>query len=192
MANCWRDQVTGSKSFLALTQEQRGGCQLDEREACQAEVCLCLCFVIVIVLHIHDHCATGLSQIEDIRMPVLASGLGGSCNARHQGHLQKLVQVYCVHISWRLPPPSFLGFAGFRAMQPGWSQLLWEEPFEQFQLHHPVSRTLCWCQPGPRRTPLCQRPSQALCHRRRPWEEEAGVGSQYFLWPSRRWGEQMG
>ena len=107
--------MTGSKSFLALTQEQRGGCQLDEREACQAEVCLCLCFVIVIVFvfHIHDHCTTGLSQIEDIRMPVLASGLGGSCNARHQGHLQNLVQVELRSHILTFATPFFSGISRF-------------------------------------------------------------------------------
>ena len=32
-------EVTGTPSFLALTQEQRGGCQQEEREECQTEVC---------------------------------------------------------------------------------------------------------------------------------------------------------
>ena len=30
-------EVTGTEDFLALSQEQRGGCQLEEREACQAQ-----------------------------------------------------------------------------------------------------------------------------------------------------------
>ena len=33
-----KHQVTGSPSFLALSQKHRGGCQLHEREACQAQV----------------------------------------------------------------------------------------------------------------------------------------------------------
>ena len=55
-----------------------------------------------------------------------------------------------------------------------------------------MPRSLCWRQSGSWWSALCERPSQAVCHRRCSWEEEAGVGSQYFLWPSRRWGEQMG
>ena len=31
-------EVTGTQDFLALRQDQRGGCQLEEREACQAQV----------------------------------------------------------------------------------------------------------------------------------------------------------
>ena len=31
-------EVTGTESFLTLSQEQRGGCQLEEREVCQTKV----------------------------------------------------------------------------------------------------------------------------------------------------------
>ena len=47
-----KHQVTGSPSFLALSQKQRGGCQLHEREACQAQV---RCELVVEMLRQADH-----------------------------------------------------------------------------------------------------------------------------------------